>query len=233
MSPSSHQRAEELLAAINKHCSAHKGAYLDKCCDALALLLVWFAYLRSTFSRQVADRLLDAAQATAIEVAGCISTGLVRPAVFSIRAQLELTLAWMYYNDHPVEWQFFEATGKDYPMRAVIVRYLQSTSARFADRFKLLQKTKKRKDDDPYALLSVHVHSIAAKGGPVIGSLSSIVQSAKNCDECIELQKQVAEYLTDTLGAWYADRWHDLPADIRTHLSGRLNQKDLKDFCKV
>jgi hypothetical protein len=231
MALTSDQEVEALRVAIDAHCTKHKGKYLDSCIVASALLLAWFGYLRSSVSRHVADRLLDAAQATAIEAACCISVALVRPAIFSIRAQLELTLAWIYYNDHPVEWQLFEKTGRDYPMRAALIRYMHTTGPRFDDRLKLLQKTKTRKDDDPYSLLSVHVHTISGKGGPTIASLVSAVRSDKTCDECVILQAHVAEYLTDVLSAWYADHWHDFPAAIKTHVQSRLTPKDLKAFC--
>jgi hypothetical protein len=124
MAASSDQQVDDLLAAIQLHCKNGKGKYLDGCLAATSLLMEWFGYIRSSISRQVADRLLDAAQATAIEAACCLSVALVRPAVFSIRAQLELTLAWIYFDDHPVEWRFFEKTGKDYPMRAPLIKYL-------------------------------------------------------------------------------------------------------------
>jgi hypothetical protein len=231
MAASSDQQVDDLLAAIQLHCKNGKGKYLDGCLAATSLLMEWFGYIRSSISRQVADRLLDAAQATAIEAACCLSVALVRPAVFSIRAQLELTLAWIYFDDHPVEWRFFEKTGKDYPMRAPLIKYLHGTSARFTDRMKLLLKSKTRTEDDPYSLLSVHVHSISAHSAPPIAQLAAIVQSDKSCNECVELQRQVSEYLTDILSAWYADRWQDFPQTIKDHLSKRLTPTDLKEFC--
>src|ERR1700676_2613843 len=101
MTGSSEDRVEELRLAINDHFAKHKANYLNNCIDATKLLLIWLGYLRSSVSRNVADRLLDATQATCIEVAGCLSNGFVRPAIFSIRSQLELLLAWVYFNDHP------------------------------------------------------------------------------------------------------------------------------------
>ena len=187
--------------------------------------------MRSSVSGKAADRLLDATQATCIEVAGCLSIGFVRPAVFSIRLQLEFLLAWIYFNDHPIEWQHSEKNLDDYPLRAVNLKYLRSFGSRFSERFTLLSKCKKRHDDDPYGLLSVHAHGISAAAAPSIGELSTLVLTKKRCDECVELQSDVAEYLTDVLAAWYADRWHDFPADIKDHLKSRLTPGTLKAFC--
>jgi hypothetical protein len=231
MAASSESRVEELIAAINVHFATHKAAYLENCVNATKLLLTWIGYLRSSVSREVADRLLDAIQATCIEVAGCLSIGFVRPAVFSIRSQLELLLAWVYFNDHPVEWQYAQINLDEYPMRAENLKYMRSHSDRFLERFALLLKCKKRREDDPYGLLSVHVHSVSAAAAPSIGELRTLVQDKKRCDECVELQKEVAEYLTDVLAAWYADHWHDFPVDIKDHLAARLTPSPLKQFC--
>jgi hypothetical protein len=231
MPSASEERVEKLKLAINNHLDTQKAIYLDSCIIATKLLLSWLGYLRSSVSRKVADRLLDATQATCIEVAGCLSIGFVRPAIFSIRSQLEMLLGWIYFNDHPVEWQSAERTLDDYPMRGVNLKYMRSYGAHFSERFALLSKSKTRRNDDPYGLLSVHVHSTTAAAAPSIGELSSLVQSKARCDECVELQKDVAEYLTDILAAWYADRWHDFPADIKAHLQARLTPNLLKEFC--
>jgi hypothetical protein len=233
MSASSDKQVKVLLDAVNAHCNKTKGKHLDGLISATSLLMAWYGYLRSSLSNNIADRLLESAQGATIEAACCISLALVRPAIFSIRAQLELSLAWLYYNDHGVEWRFFEKTGKDYPMRASLVKYMQSNNTRYTERSRLLQKTKTRIDDDPYALLSIHVHSFSAHGGPINDQISSVVQSDAACDECVQLQRHVAEYLADTFSSWYADQWHDLPNEIKGHLTKRLAPKDLKDFCSA
>ena len=233
MAKSSDAIVKDLQTAVNIHCEKNRGKYLDECIAATEILMVWMGYLHVTVSKTVADRLLNAAQATIIEVAGSISLGLVRPAIFSIRSQLELLLAWVYFNDHPVEWNNFEKTGRDFPMRAVIVKYLHANGDRFSDRLKILNKVRARKEEDPYGLLSIYVHSISAAAGPLVGQLSTIVQNDDRCRECVTLQKEVAEYLTDILAAWYADRWLDFPPAIKAHLQKRLLPAQLKEFCRT
>jgi hypothetical protein len=163
----SDQQVTGLLAAVTAHSNSHKGEYLNKTITATAQLMVWLSYLRSTISRKTADRLLDAVQATIIETAGCLSLGLVRPAIVSIRAQLELALAWIYFNDHPVEWARFEKNGRDYQLPAVAIRYLVNNSDRYLERFKLLAEKKRRTTEDPYGILSIHVHSNSHYSAPL------------------------------------------------------------------
>jgi chromosome partitioning protein len=172
-----------------------------------------------------------AVQATAIECAGCISLGLVRPAIFSIRSQLELLLAWIYFNDHEMEWLHVENFHEDYPMRASNLKYMRAYNVKFADRFALLAKSKNRKNEDPYGLLSTHVHGTSAAAAPAVKALSSLVQGDSACEDCIKLQGEIAEYLTDILSAWYADKWHDFPDKIKTSLQKRLQGNSLSKFC--
>jgi hypothetical protein len=53
--------------------------------------------------------------------------GFGRPALFSMRAQFELVLAWIYFNDHPVEWRQFETQGEDFPLRAALIKYINGS----------------------------------------------------------------------------------------------------------
>jgi hypothetical protein len=140
-------------------------------------------------------------------------------------------LAWVYFNDHQVEWQYVESKHEDFPLRAVNLKYMRSYAPRFADRFALLAKSKTRADEDPYGLLSIHVHATASTAAPAFGDLSTLVQNVATCDDCVKLQRDIAEYLTDVLAAWYADRWQDFPEQVKVALKSRLPGKALSAFC--
>ena len=68
------------------------------------LLVHWLDYLSAFHRTGVADSLLEAARSSVREVAGLLSLGLARPALFSLRGQIDLLLAWLYFKDHGVEW---------------------------------------------------------------------------------------------------------------------------------
>jgi hypothetical protein len=210
----------------------HQAKYLSATTQKTHLLLVWLSYLRTTVSRRTADTLLDTSQGALIEIAGCLSLGLVRPAIFSIRAQFELLLAWIYFNDHPIEWSNFEKTGRDYPLRGVLISYFRNNDDRFSERFRLLLRKRERQTEDPYNILSLHVHSISPSLGPTVGPLSSLVQPESVCDEALTLLAEVIEYLTDTLASWYADRWYDFPREITEAIETRLTAVELAEFCR-
>ena len=232
MADSSDDQVSALLASVTVHSGKHKGEYVEKIGAATRNLLVWLEYLSSSVSRKSADRLLDATQAAIIETAGCLSLGLVRPAIFSIRVQLELVLAWIYFNDHPIEWGRFETTGIDYQLPAAALKYLRNNSDRYHDRFEVLSKNRRRVNIDPYAILSIHVHSNSPYSAPTIGPLSALVRPEATCEECVGLQQEVVEFVTDVLASWYADKWHDLPSEIKSELRKRMTGAALKEFCK-
>jgi hypothetical protein len=227
------QQVDALKAAVDAHCMRCRGNFLTKTTKATELLLIWLGYLRSTISRQVADWLLDGVHGSVIEVAGCLSLGLVRPAVVSLRVQLELLLAWIYFNDHAVEWSHVQKSVEDFPSRSTLRKYMRDNSTRFTQRFEILAKRKTRKTEDPYGVLSVHVHSTSVFSAPTIGPLSSLVKTDAACLECVDLEAEVAEYLTDTLASWYADRWHDLPAQVTASLRSRVTSAKLSEFCRA
>jgi hypothetical protein len=193
------QQVSNLRLAVTNHANQNKARYLNETTTKGRLVLVWMSYLRLSVSRRWADRLLDAAQGALIEAAGCLSLGLARSAVFSIRAHMELLMAWIYYNDHPVEWAKFEKSGRDYLLHSAILSYLRHNDEKFQERFRLLIKYKARTTEDPYGVLSIHVHSVSASSGPAIAPLSSLVQGAPICDEVISLLEEVSEYITDLL----------------------------------
>lgn len=113
-----------LLEAIVSHGEEH-GASLCKSLHESALpLLHWLDYLRSYELTGVADTLLKGVHGAILEVAGCISLGLVRPAIFSLRAQVDMLLAWLYFRNHGVEWDHITETGKDFMLKSDLLKFL-------------------------------------------------------------------------------------------------------------
>jgi hypothetical protein len=203
-------------------------------CESVELaakpILDWLTYLRAFQKTGTADVFLDGVQSAIIETAGCLSLGLLRSALFSIRAQIDMLLAWLFFKDHPVEWDFVQATGKGFKLKQDIIEYLSIHIPEFKTRFGLLRQKKIRKEDDPYKLLSAHIHSQSAICIPSIFSLKEITQPHHNCIECVEIQREVSEYLNDILFSSYADRWASLPETIVTDTMGRLSQAQKKIF---
>jgi len=232
MSATEDKAVAALVAEIQKRALKQKGKPVEEITQATRLLLIWISHLRTIISNSAAEHLLNGVQGAIIEVAGCLALGLVRPAIFALRVQLELTLAWIYFNDHAVEFAQIENDAHEFPLRAKLKGYMQEYGGRFSKRLTILSENRTRKIEDPYGILSNYVHSHSELSSPKVRPLQEIVESDARCAECVELQKEVAEYLTDTLAAWFADSWHDWPQTIKDGLSSRLTAKKLKDFSK-
>ena len=196
------------------------------------LLSAWVGYLHSSISKHVADELLTAVRSAVIEATCCLSLGLVRPAIYSIRLQIELSLAWIFFNDHPIEWNHTKGVIADFPMRAQNLKYLSNFSARYSTRFKLLEDRSTRLIKDPYALLSTHVHGTTTKAMPFYEDIEAFVSGKKAIQECISLQLYTTEYLSDVMASWYAEHWHDFPKSIRDFIVERLKPDELKRLCQ-
>lgn len=232
MSKAPDAQVESLLKSIIEYTGKYKGTAAKSVQDDTLLLMIWLDHIRKNISNKHCDRLLDHIRCAVVESAGCISLGLVRPAIFSMRTQIELGAAWIYYNDHPIEWVDVEINIDRYPMRSFFMKYLNDLGGNFSDRMKILMKHRARSKEDLYGLLSVHVHSTSKFAAPIVNDLASLVQKNALCLECVQLQKDVAEYLFDLFSSWYADRWHDYPNEVKDAISQRLSRPQLRDFCK-
>lgn len=221
--------ADALKASIDSHFKTSKETYVDKVSVEARVLLIWIDYLRKSPKNPSATRLLDAVQGAVIETAGCLTLGLVRPAIFSLRIQLELLVAWIFFDDHRIEWGRVEG-GREFPMRSFYLKYMNEYGDKFPERMKILEDVSKRKHKDPYGILSIYVHSTSPYSAPQVGPLSAMVFAADKCGECVLLQRDIAEYLCDLLASWNVKRWHDLPEEIRSHITSRMDAKALKAF---
>ncbi len=223
-------QSDTLLQTIQAYATSQGPGLLSETSEAASLLLSWMGYLKSSVDTGVARELLVGAHAAVVEAAGCLSLGLVRPALFSLRAQVDMLLAWLYFKDHPVEWRHAEWTGEG-RLRGAVLKDLRKHIPAFKRRLQILQKRKTRLEADPYRLLSAHVHSQTASTTPTLNSLSALVGTHSRSKECIRIQFEVSEFLNDILLACYAERWIHLPSSIKSAVKLRLSAEELKTLC--
>lgn len=220
------------LADSAKDFSALSGSFLSAKVESnSALLISWLGYLSSYHRTGVADSLLDAVGSSIRETAGVLSLGLVRPALFSLRGQVDLMLGWLYFKDHAIEWEHVNQTGDGFKLKKELLQYLDQHFQRFTGRLNLLREIKTRKEADPYRLLSAHIHAQSDSVLPVVANLSDLVQPAAACNECANVVFEVAEFLNDVLLSVYLPNWASLPTPIQNSLASRFKSGDQrKDF---
>lgn len=193
-------------------------------------LLEWLDYLRQSEATKVADVLLDGTQGAIVETMGCLVLGLVRPALSSLRSEIDMMLAWLYFKDHEVEWNYLRDTGQGFQTKAQVLSYLDRYWPRFKTRLSLLAQQRIREEEDPYRLLSAHIHGQTDFTMPKVGPLAGLVEDARRSEDCVMLQRDVTEYIGDVLVALYGDKWTALPNSVTKGLEQRLNAKQRKAF---
>ena len=219
-----------LVAAASQH---GKDIGVGHCQDIEAeadVLLKWLNHLRGSETTGVADTLLDGAQGAIVETIGCLALGLVRPALSSLRSEIDMILGWLYFKDHKIEWNNLRDTGRGFQTKAQVLSYVGNHWPKFQTRFKLLEQQKTRKEDDPYRLLSAHIHGQTDFTAPKVGPPVDLVADVSLCAECVALQGDIAEYVGDVLLAIYGDKWASLPDPVMAGLKKRLSAKQRKAF---
>jgi len=197
----------------------------------MATFLKWLNFLNSFKRTGTANELLDAVASTMRETAACIALGLVRPALFSMRTQIDLILAWLYFKDHPVEWSVVNRTGDGFKLKRELFDYLNNTVEGFNARYGILKQTSTRKEQDTYRLLSAHIHGQSNPVLPSMLNLCDVVREEAVCKEATELVKEVSEYVSDILYAIYTPNFASLPIELNNEIANRFaSEKQRKEF---
>ena len=222
-----------LAESIALHFEDTGDEILEKHKEAVRPAMEWLGYLRSSQVTGSGDQLLDGLQASLIETAGCLMTGFVRPAVFTMRTQVDIVMAWLFFKDHPVEWDHVEVTGDKYRLVSEVLKYLSTYNRMFRKRLELLRSNRTRGDEDPYRLLSAHTHGQNSATLPPLVKIDQLVQTRDRCLDGVRLQLEISEYLSDVLTACFAEQWADLPEPITNLIRGRLRPAQLKNLCAL
>lgn len=215
-------QVDSLLAAISNHVAISGVELGVKHHNSLLVVLHWIDYLKGSELTGCCDEILDGIRATAVEASGCIALGLIRPAIFALRAQIDATVAWLYFKDHPKEWDFLIRTGDGFKSRSEIIEYLTKFIDKFGPRLSILSAHKKRKVDQPYRLLSAHIHGQSTLVIPTFQRLEAMVYPQKQCEEAVDLQVEVSEYVNDIFLAYFASKWPSLPDEIMNPAKSRI-----------
>lgn len=224
------QQTTDLRTATSDFSTLHGEAITVQVEEKSALLVHWLGYLSEFQRTGVADDLLDAAIASVREVAGLLSLGLARPALLSLRGQIDILLAWIYFKDHGVEWAHLNQTAEGFKLKKELLQYLDQHLPKFGARTALLREVKTRTEPDPYRLLSAHIHTQSIFVVPVVADLRDLVRTSSVCSECTQACFEVAEYMNDIFLGIYVSGWASLPAPVQTALLPRFKSPEQRQM---
>lgn len=225
------QKLIELSTLTSENCKTRSLAIAEEGEKSAHQLMLWLHYLRTTQLTGNADCLIDATANAIREAISCLALGLVRPALNSLRLQIDLSLSWIYFKDHPVEWQRVQETGDGFKLKKELLKYYGDSFPKYSNRIGILNDIATRPVKDPYRLLSAHIHGQSESTLPTTKEPKDIVGTVSAQDEVILLQAACSEYISDILWSLFADRWASLPLALSEKLGPRFKtMKQKNDF---
>jgi hypothetical protein len=221
-----------LKSKLSRTLTSHGQVNVDHFTASARVVLLWIDYFERTHEAD-ATGLLGALRGILAEVASCIACGLARPAMHLMRTEIDVMLAWIYYSEHPREWRNVNVSADGFKLKAELLKTFDAIEPAFKRRFSLLKAVKKRGEDDPYRLLSAHIHVQSAAVQPSLACLSDIVQPTVIV-QVIKLQQEVSEYIGDVCFSMFAGDWVALPAELTKPLRLRFTTSaQYEEFCRL
>jgi hypothetical protein len=190
---------------------------------AFDLSRAWITSFLISESNNQSIMLLEGAFGAAVETVSLTFLRLLRPAVFSLRAHYESALAWLYYRDHPTEWQAVQNRWENVRLPGTNKDFLKKYAQHYEARWKVLSNNHTRLDkDDPYSLLSAIVHGSTAATIPSAKVPADLVFDGVTAAQIIPVIRDTCQFISDIYVASSSTNWESIPERIRADLVGRL-----------
>ena len=221
--------ASKFIAELTKQLSQKSDPELDSEVPTSHVLREWIGYLHHNKLTGGCDHFLDGIRSLLMEGLICVASGVKRSSILSMRGQIDLSLSWLYYKDHSVEWDKVERENEGYKLKSEVFKYLEFYIPHFSKRMNGLTSNCARETVEPYKVLSSHIHSMGLNVIPSISSYADILDGSSR-QQLYQLQADVCEYISDLFMSYFASDWAALPNGIVHYYKTRLGQQD---FAKV
>jgi hypothetical protein len=182
----------------------------------------WLRELSVANSERRSAMLLAGALSASVEVVSTVYLGLVRQAIYSLRTYYELSLGWLYYKDHPIEWDNVVFTSDQALLPGDVKRYLKNYIPRYESRWQCLNENRTRKQEDPYSIMSSFVHGNLLSTLPTATNPSAIVFDQQVVEQVPAFISCVSEYISDSYVSSQLSNWESIPLNVRAKVDNRL-----------
>ena len=171
------------------------------------------------------------AKVALLEAATAWAIGSNRGAASSLRAYIENTFAWLYYKDHPVEFQTILTKHADMMLPKSVQNYLKNIDGGFEKAYTLISRKGLRTSEYYYTDVSqfVHAHPSFALLSENIEELAVSVPRDKGF---LSISTMTDEFISDNYVAFYRSSWDDMPKSVQQNTSHRLGGM-LRQFLDV
>ncbi len=133
MASDPHAELDQLIVEVAQFGANRGHTQLDQMVVAVQDVTDWLQHFRTT-RNGTANELLDGIQASVLEAVAYSAMGLARSSLAAIRQEIELTLAYTFFKDHPVEWERVRNTGDGFRLPAEVRKYHSEQSRDLASR---------------------------------------------------------------------------------------------------
>lgn len=205
--------------------AAHVASYApfaDTCLENIRPSLIWTAKHLEVNSPPECEQLLKGCYGAAVEAVSLVSFGLIRPAVLSLRSHYELSLQYLFYKDHPIEWRNVRAFRTHPNLPGVNKKYMKDNYSKFEDRYKKLSTVKTSTNEDCYGVLSGIAHGTAINSVSSATKPEELIESKETVSQTVSVFLDIGEDLSDIHVACFEGNWQSLPEATRKSLEARF-----------
>lgn len=200
----------------------------DKCLDHLKYSLTWTNRALESKNYTECELLLNGSYGAAVEAVSLVSFGLIRPAILSLRSHYELSLMFLYYKDHLIEWRNTKSYVARPKLPGEVKKYLRENYLNYDGRWNELCKVKKRKMEDCYGVLSGIAHGTALESISKATKPEELIEDTEIIVQSIEVFLAVGESVSDIYSSCFEENWLSLPDKIRHNLESRFGGKNAR-----
>jgi hypothetical protein len=229
MAPDPYAELDQLIVEVAEFGANLGHTQLDQMVVAAQDITDWLQHFRTT-GNGTANELLDGIQASVLEAVAYSAMGLARSSIGAIRQEIELTLAYTFFKDHPVEWEHVRNTGDGFRLPAEVRNYHREQSRDLARRIDLIDHVLPLSLSKLYRILSAHIHGQSPYTIPRPTDLPSMVKDEAVMESVVEMQRAVSGALSFYLVAVYAKDWMELPAAIVSRVAKQIPDQRRPEF---
>lgn len=202
---------------------ASNSVIADACAEHLRLSLAWTAHFMHLHKGIHCDLLLRGCYGAGVESVSLVAAGLLRPAILSLRSHYELSLQFLFYKDHPIEWRNVSSFRTQPTLPGVNKKYLKDNFPTFDERFKELSKKKARSHEDCYDALSGVAHGTALHSISQATVPQDLVEENSTLSQAESIFLSASEFLSDVHVSCFDSNWLSLPESARSNLDARFS----------
>lgn len=208
---------------------ASNSVIADACAKHLRLSLAWTAHFMHLHKGIHCDLLLRGCYGAGVESVSLVAAGLLRPAILSLRSHYELSLQFLFYKDHPIEWRNVSSFRTQPTLPGVNKKYLKDNFPTFDDRFKELSKKKVRRHEDCYDALSGVAHGTALHSISQATAPQDLVEENSTLSQAESIFLSAGEFLNDVHVSCFDSNWLSLPESTRSNLEARFSPASARE----